>query len=112
MADEHKGNGGASHTGDKQAPPIQAQVVAQYVKDLSFENPNVTKLLGGPGEDPNMSLEVSVNAQRMPKPDLYESAIDLNHSVLLSASQSSKMREDDGSAGTTQFYSRAMYPDV
>lgn len=78
MADEQKGkNGGAAQTGDNQARPIQAQVVAQYVKDLSFENPNVTKLLGGPGEDPNMSLEVSVNAQRMPKPDLYESAIDL-----------------------------------
>ena len=78
MADEHKGtNGDTNRAPDKQGPPIQAQVMAQYVKDLSFENPNVTKLLGGPGEDPNMSLEVSVNAQRMPKPDVYESAIDL-----------------------------------
>ncbi len=78
MADDHKGkNGGAKHAPEGQSPPIQAQVVAQYVKDLSFENPNVTKLLGGPGDDPNMSLEVSVNAQRVPKPDLFESAIEL-----------------------------------
>lgn len=79
MADDHKGkNGGAARAPEKQAaPPVQAQVVAQYIKDLSFENPNVTKLLGGPGEDPNMSIEVSVNAQRMTKPDLFESAIEL-----------------------------------
>lgn len=56
---------------------IQAQVVAQYIKDLSFENPNVEKLLSGPGENPNMKLEVNVNARRMnEKEGLYESAID------------------------------------
>ena len=54
---------------------IQAQVVAQYIKDLSFENPNVEKLLSGPGDNPNMKLEVNVNARRMNE-DLYESAID------------------------------------
>ncbi|MCH9807093.1 MAG: protein-export chaperone SecB [Alphaproteobacteria bacterium] len=56
-------------------PTIQAQVIAQYIKDLSFENPNVEKLLGGPGDNPNMKLEVNVNARRM-KEDLFESAID------------------------------------
>ena len=54
---------------------IQAQVVAQYIKDLSFENPNVEKLLTGPGDNPNMKLEVNVNARRM-KEELYESAIE------------------------------------
>lgn len=80
MADESKGkNGGAAteKASDKPAPPVQAQVVAQYVKDLSFENPNVTKFLGTQPDDPSMSIEVSVNAQRMNKPDLYESAIEL-----------------------------------
>lgn len=80
MADETKGkNGGsaAAKTADKPAPPVQAQVMAQYVKDLSFENPNVTKFVGVQPEDPSMSIEVSVNAQRMNKPDLYESAIEL-----------------------------------
>jgi preprotein translocase subunit SecB len=60
--------------GPKQ-PPIQARIVAQYVKDLSFENPNVERLLSGPGEDPNLKIEVNVNAKTV-KDGLYESAID------------------------------------
>jgi preprotein translocase subunit SecB len=56
-------------------PPIQAQVVGQYIKDLSFENPNVGKLLDGAGESPNLKLEVNVNAKRAGR-DLFESAID------------------------------------
>ena len=54
---------------------VQAQVVAQYVKDLSFENPNVERLLKGPGDSPNMQVEVNVNALNL-RDDLYESAID------------------------------------
>ena len=57
------------------APPIQAQAVGQYIKDLSFENPNITKLLGGPGDNPNLKIEVNVNAQRL-GPEMFESAID------------------------------------
>jgi preprotein translocase subunit SecB len=56
-------------------PPIQAQVVGQYIKDLSFENPNVGKLLDGPGESPHLNLEVNVNAKRLER-GLFESAID------------------------------------
>ena len=63
----------AAKNGD--TPAVQAQVVAQFIKDLSFENPNVEKLLSGPGENPNMKLEVNVNARRMNE-DRYESAID------------------------------------
>ncbi len=56
-------------------PPVQAQVVGQYIKDLSFENPNVDKLIDGPGEQPNLQLEVNVGAKRVGT-DLYESAIE------------------------------------
>ena len=55
--------------------PMQAQVVGQFIKDLSFENPNVTKLLDGPGDNPNLKLEVNVNAERV-RPELFQSAID------------------------------------
>ncbi|CFX09888.1 Protein-export protein SecB [Candidatus Filomicrobium marinum] len=54
---------------------VQIQVAAQYIKDLSFENPNIEKLIDGPGESPNMQLEVNVNAKRV-SDELYESAID------------------------------------
>lgn len=57
-------------------PPVQAQVVGQYIKDLSFENPNVEKLIDGPGEQPNLQLEVNVGAKRAAGADLYESAIE------------------------------------
>jgi preprotein translocase subunit SecB len=76
MAETPKGkNGGTAASGEPQAPPTQIQVVGQFIKDLSFENPNIAKLIGGPGENPNLKLEVNVNGQRM-GPDLFESAID------------------------------------
>ncbi len=75
MTDTQNGSDNTAVAQEGDAPAIQAQVVAQYIKDLSFENPNVEKLLSGPGENPNMKLEVNVNARRM-KDELYESAID------------------------------------
>ena len=78
MADDRKSkNGGksADTSPAKQAPPIQAQVVAQYVKDLSFENPNIRKLIASPGDSPNLKVEVNVNAERV-EGDIYESAIE------------------------------------
>jgi preprotein translocase subunit SecB len=53
----------------------QIRVAAQYIKDLSFENPNIDKLLSGSNENPNLNVEVNVNARQM-SPELYESAID------------------------------------
>ena len=58
------------------APPqVQVQIVGQYIKDMSFENPNIKNLLSGPGENPNMKIEINVNAQRVGD-DAFESAID------------------------------------
>lgn len=70
-ADQRAGEAGA------EGAPAQTQVriIGQYIKDLSFENPNVEKLLRGPGDSPNLKLEVNVNAKRLGN-DLYESAID------------------------------------
>ncbi len=53
---------------------IQAQVIGQYIKDLSFENPNVGKLLGPQGENPNIQVAVNVDAKKVGD-DVYESAI-------------------------------------
>jgi preprotein translocase subunit SecB len=61
--------------GADQQPPVQARVAAQYIKDLSFENPNVERLLGGgPGDDPNLNVEVNVSSRQM-APNLYETTI-------------------------------------
>jgi len=56
-------------------PPMQAQVVGQFIRDLSFENPNVIRLLDGPGDNPNLKIEVNVNAEHT-RDDLFQSAID------------------------------------
>ncbi len=49
----------------------QLAVVAQYVKDLSFESPGAPQTLQGPGENPE--LKVGVNVQAGPRgDDVYE----------------------------------------
>lgn len=55
--------------------PIQVKILSQYVKDLSFENPNIRKLIASPGDTPNLKVEVNVNAERV-EGDLFETAID------------------------------------
>lgn len=58
------------------AIPIQAKVLNQYVKDMSFENPNIRKLITGGGDQPTLKVEVNVNAERVDN-DIYESGIEL-----------------------------------
>lgn len=53
----------------------QVNIVAQFIRDLSFENPNIGKLLDGPGDNPNLKVEVNVNAERL-RPELFQSVID------------------------------------
>lgn len=66
MAEATKtGNGGSSNPPAAQAPQVQVRVLAQYIKDLSFESPNIHKLVDGPGEAPNLRVEVNVNANKV-----------------------------------------------
>jgi preprotein translocase subunit SecB len=60
-----------------QLPPVQVKVVAQYIKDLSFENPNIEKLVKDPGDQPNLQLSINVGAKSV-GPSIYESSIDFN----------------------------------
>jgi preprotein translocase subunit SecB len=69
-----KANGKAEGVGNPPAQ-IQVKILNQYVKDLSFENPNIRKLMSGPGDQPNLKVEVNVNAERIDG-DVYESAIE------------------------------------
>lgn len=66
---------GNATTGGNGQPPVQARAVAQYIKDLSFENPNVERLIGGPGENPNLKIEVNVGAKPLGGDGIFESAI-------------------------------------
>jgi preprotein translocase subunit SecB len=68
-------NGGAPANGQGQQQ-VQVRVISQYVKDLSFENLSIGKQILGDGENPNLGVEVNVNAQRLGE-TVYESAITL-----------------------------------
>ncbi|MDE2375919.1 protein-export chaperone SecB [Bradyrhizobium sp.] len=46
------------------APPPQLNVLAQYTKDLSFENPNAPASLQ-PGQQPQINIQINVNANNV-----------------------------------------------
>jgi preprotein translocase subunit SecB len=70
-SDASNGTNGGAKPAD-----VTIRVLSQYIKDLSFENPGITKQVLAQGENPNLQVEVNVNAQRMAT-DIYESAITL-----------------------------------
>ena len=51
-------------------------MLAQYIKDLSFENPSAPKSLQGPGQNPQLKVSVNVNASPRGE-DTYEVALQL-----------------------------------
>lgn len=75
MEDGKNGKAGAEPAAGEQQKPIEAQILGQFIKDLSFENPSVGKVTIAAGETPNINVEVNVAAQRT-GPDIYESGID------------------------------------
>jgi len=79
MASSNTGNGNGKPGDSAQTapPPVQVKILAQYIKDLSFENPNIDKIIKDPGDQPNLQLAINVAAKSM-GPSLYESAIDFN----------------------------------
>lgn len=68
------GKNGSTSQSPERPIQLQARMVSQYVKDLSFENPNIRKLITSPGEPPNINVEVAVSADKIDT-DLYESSI-------------------------------------
>ena len=65
MADTN-GNG-ANNNNDDQTP--QLNVLVQYTKDFSFENPNAPRSLGPQEKSPNISIQVNVNARQLGETD-------------------------------------------
>jgi preprotein translocase subunit SecB len=54
----------------------QLTVLAQYIKDLSFESPNAPQSLQGPGQNPQLKVGVNVNAAPRGE-EVYEVALQL-----------------------------------
>ena len=64
MADT-PGSNGAQPTDT--APSLNA--LAQYAKDISFENPNAPRSLGPQEKGPNIAIQVNVNAKQLSETD-------------------------------------------
>ena len=62
-------NGGADQAtdggGQANAAQPQLNVLAQYVKDLSFENPNAPRSLQQQQQAPQINIQINVNAKPM-----------------------------------------------
>jgi preprotein translocase subunit SecB len=59
------GSSGVAAPDGSPAAQMQVRVLGQYIKDLSFENPNVHKLFAGLSEKPALRVEVNVNANKV-----------------------------------------------
>ena len=55
-------NGGPQPQGTPQQAMPQIGVLAQYVKDLSFENPNAPRSMAPTGQQPTINIQVNVDA--------------------------------------------------
>jgi preprotein translocase subunit SecB len=62
-------NGGPGGAPAQDSQP-QLNVVAQYIKDLSFENPNAPRSLTSSGQQPQISIQINVDATSISDTDV------------------------------------------
>jgi preprotein translocase subunit SecB len=70
------GAGSSSTAGVGAGQRPQLTIVAQYVKDLSFESPGAPQTLQGPGQNPQLKVGVNVNAGSRGE-GIYEVAVNI-----------------------------------
>ena len=77
MSDKKEKKDNKDANGDASVEQAQFNVLAQFIKDLSFESPNTPESLRGPGEDPNLQVNVTVAADKI-EDDVYEVLINFD----------------------------------
>ncbi|MCF8495120.1 MAG: protein-export chaperone SecB [Alphaproteobacteria bacterium] len=63
-----------------QGPEMPVTVLAQYIRDVSFENPHATDILRGAGALPEMDINIGMDARKIPDENsdsLYEVVLNL-----------------------------------
>lgn len=66
----------ASQTKSARAQELPVSILAQYVRDISFENPNAPDSLKMAGQQPAMDVSIGLDARKMPDEEgLYEVVI-------------------------------------
>ncbi|MEO0500153.1 MAG: protein-export chaperone SecB [Pseudomonadota bacterium] len=77
MADDAAPAQNQGQNPDEAGPPMAINILAQYVKDLSFENPNAPKSLQTGQGQPNIDLQVNVGVAKQDQADTYEVTLNL-----------------------------------
>lgn len=76
MAENETENGAAAQPEQAQQQPMKMNVLAQYVRDLSFEN--ILSQKGTSGEvQPDMEVQVNLDAKKRQQPHQYEVVLKL-----------------------------------
>src|SRR5437763_7753942 len=70
------GNGGPAQDPNAQQPPAQLNVLGQYIKDFSFENPNAPRSLTPTQTQPAINIQINVGVQQLAATD-YEVTLTL-----------------------------------
>src|SRR6201993_903293 len=77
MAEETTGNGAVDPATSSLSGPPQLILNAQYIKDLSFENPRAPQSLIQQSTQPEVEINVDVKARNL-GPELYEVVLTIN----------------------------------
>jgi preprotein translocase subunit SecB len=77
MAEETTGNGAMNPAASSPSGPQQLIINAQYIKDLSFENPRAPQSLIQQSTQPEVEINVDVKARNL-GPELYEVVLTIN----------------------------------
>jgi preprotein translocase subunit SecB len=80
MSEERRGNGQSAAAGPLADGSPQMMINAQYVKDLSFENPRAPQSLMQPSGPPQVDIGVDVKARNL-APDTFEVMLTINASA-------------------------------
>lgn len=70
------GNGSPAPQAQQQQQPV-LNILAQYIKDLSFENPNAPQSLQPQQAQPNINIQINVGATNLAETD-YEVSIKID----------------------------------
>jgi len=70
------GNGGPAQDPSAQQAPAQLNVLGQYTKDFSFENPNAPRSLQPTQTQPAINMQINIGVQQLAETD-YEVSLKL-----------------------------------
>jgi preprotein translocase subunit SecB len=108
MSEATRGNGQSDRPA-MELEPQQLIINAQYVKDLSFENPRAPQSLIQPSTQPQVDINVDVNARNL-APEVFEVTLTINVSARINNDPVFLVELVYGAVVTIKNASEAMLP--